>query len=61
MGSPLSPIIANLYMEHFEQEAIRLAADKPKFCVRYSSYGRMEETAWPYFMNTLTDYVTLSN
>ena len=22
MGSPLSPIIANLYMEHFEREAL---------------------------------------
>ena len=35
MGSLLSPIIANLYMEHFEQEAISLATDKPKFWVCY--------------------------
>ena len=31
MGS----IIANLYMEAFEQEAIRLAKDKPKIWFRY--------------------------
>ena len=35
MGSPLSPVIANLYMETFEQEAIHFATDKPKFWVRY--------------------------
>ena len=29
MGSPLSPIIADLYMEHFEQEAITLSEHKP--------------------------------
>ena len=29
MGSPLSPIIADLYMEHFEQEAINLSEHKP--------------------------------
>ena len=35
MGSPLSPIVANIYMEAFEQEAIHLAADKPRLWVRY--------------------------
>jgi hypothetical protein len=30
MGSPLSPVIANLFMETFEQEALELAPLKPK-------------------------------
>jgi hypothetical protein len=25
MGSPLSPVIANFYMEHFEERALKLA------------------------------------
>ena len=29
MGNPLSPVIANIFMEHFEEEAIRTAAVKP--------------------------------
>ena len=35
MGSPLSPILADLYMEHFEQEAIASADKKPTLWLRY--------------------------
>ena len=35
MGSPLSPIIANLYMEAFEKEAISTAPDPPTFWRRF--------------------------
>ena len=35
MGSPLSPIIANLYMEAFEKEAINTAPDPPTFWRRF--------------------------
>ena len=35
MGSPLSPIIANLYMEAFEKEAINTAPDPPSFWRRF--------------------------
>ena len=34
MGSPLSPILADLYMEHFEQEAIASADKKPTIWLR---------------------------
>ena len=29
MGSPISPIVANLYMEHFEREALLSASNPP--------------------------------
>ena len=34
MGSPVSPIMANLYMEHFERTALRTATT-PKLWLRY--------------------------
>jgi hypothetical protein len=35
MGSPLSPLMANLFMEWFEQRAIDTALSKPKMWLRY--------------------------
>ena len=35
MGSPLSPVIANLYMEAFKTRALELAPLRPKMWVRY--------------------------
>ena len=31
MGSPLSPVIANFYMEHFEKQALASAPFAPQF------------------------------
>jgi hypothetical protein len=35
MGSPLSPVIANLFMEEFEKKALATATLKPGFWFRY--------------------------
>ncbi len=35
MGSPISAVVANLYMEFFEEEALNLAPVKPVLWNRY--------------------------
>ena len=35
MGSPVSPIVANLYMEYLEQKALSTASQPPRFWCRY--------------------------
>ena len=35
MGSPISPIVANLFVEVFETKAINTAQDPPRFWKRY--------------------------
>ena len=35
MGSPVSPVVANIYMEHFEDLAVTIAPDPPHVWKRY--------------------------
>ena len=35
MGSPISPIVANIFMEAFENKAIETALHPPRICKRY--------------------------
>ena len=35
MGSPVSPIVANLYMEHFEREELSKFLRPPEIWLRY--------------------------
>ena len=58
MGSPLSLIIADLYMEHFEQEAIRISEYKPNLWLRY-----VDDTfsIWKHGRARLQDFLTHLN
>ena len=53
MGSPLSPVIANIYMEGFEEEALNTAADKPSPWVHY-----VDDTfvIWPHGPDKLENF-----
>ncbi|XP_013133489.1 PREDICTED: uncharacterized protein LOC106099477 [Papilio polytes] len=35
MGSPIAPVVANIFMEHFEKEALNSAPIKPRYWLRY--------------------------
>ena len=35
MGSPLSPVLANIYMEYFEEMALGFTPLKPSMWLRY--------------------------
>ena len=54
MGSPLSPVIANFFMEDFEKKAIEQATHKPAHWYRY-----VDDTfvIWPHGQEKLTEFL----
>ena len=58
MGSPLSPIIANIFMEFFEEAAIESATLKPSFWIRYVDDTF---TLWPHGEATLHEFLNHLN
>ena len=54
MGSPLSPVIANFFMEDFEKKAIEQATYKPVCWFRY-----VDDTfvIWPHGQEKLEDFL----
>ena len=58
MGSPLSPIIANIYMEHFEELALTSSILQPKVWWRY-----VDDTfvIWPHSQSTLPLFLSHLN
>ena len=58
MGSPLSPVIANFYMEDFETKAISLATHKPTFWYRYADDTFV---IWPHGKDKLKEFLNHLN
>ena len=58
MGSPLSPVIANLYMEEFEEKAIQEAEHKPKIWIRYVHDVMV---VWPHGERKLDEFLSHLN
>ena len=53
MGSPLSLVITNIYMEGFEEEVLDTAADQPSLWVHY-----VDDTfvIWPHGLDKLENF-----
>jgi hypothetical protein len=64
MGSPLSPVIANYFMEYFEEMALASATYKPLSWFRYVdvvmkiSRKNLNRKIFPFFIRTV-DMVSL--
>ena len=58
MGSPLSPVVANFFMEDFEKKAIEQATHKPVCWFRY-----VDDTfvIWPHGQEKLTEFLNHLN
>jgi hypothetical protein len=54
MGSPLSPVITNFFMEDFEKTELEQAAHKPIYWFRY-----VDDTfvIWPHGQEKLTEFL----
>ena len=55
MGSPVSPIVANLYMEYFEKEALESPKNPPSLWLRYvdDTMTKIHE----YDIQSFTDHI----
>lgn len=58
MDSPLSPGIADIFMESFEKMALEMAPYEPTLYKRYVDYMLL---VWPHGRAALDDFVTLLN
>ena len=58
MGSPLSPVIASLYMEEFEEKAIQESERKPKTWIRYVDDVL---AVWPHGEGALQEFLAHLN
>ncbi|XP_033646299.1 uncharacterized protein LOC117305532 [Asterias rubens] len=58
MGSPISPVLANIFMEDFDQKALGTARLKPKLWLRY-----VDDTfiIWSHGLENLDDFLSHIN
>ena len=54
MGSPLSPILANLYMEYFEEIALKSTEIVQSLMSTFLSSGHMAKMFYPIFLSIST-------
>ena len=55
MGSPLSPVIANLYMETFKMQVLKTSPQKP--CTLWVRYVDDVFTIWPHGDHSLNEFL----
>ncbi|KAJ8914806.1 hypothetical protein NQ315_014551 [Exocentrus adspersus] len=58
MGSSLSPIMSNIFMEHFEETYVKSYINKPKIWWRYVDDVF---SIWPHRQDNLTDFLNFLN
>ncbi|KAJ8916940.1 hypothetical protein NQ315_013412 [Exocentrus adspersus] len=58
MGSSLSPIMSNIFMEHFEETYVKSYINKPKIWWRYVDDVF---SIWPHGQDNLTDFLNFLN
>jgi hypothetical protein len=58
MGSFLSPIVSNIYVEHFAQLAVDSVQDKPSLWLRYVDYTFV---IWPHGAEGIQNFLTHLN
>ena len=58
MGSPLSPIITNIFMEHFESRALETTPLKPRY---WNMFVNGTFVIWPQSKDNLVSFLNHLN
>ncbi|XP_070560185.1 uncharacterized protein [Ptychodera flava] len=66
MGSPVSPIVANMYMEHFERRALETTCNPPSFWYRYvddtfTRLGDLDVDEFSQHLNSIDPHIKFTS